>query len=323
MRIRLTAVTLAAFAGTAFGQCQSTKAADACDADTWTQGGPGHVMAVAYHEGAANIVETAKSAGMFSTLLAAAKAAGLAEGLMGDGPFTVFAPTDDAFAALPKGTVATLLKPENKAQLAAILKYHVVPGVVNAREITRLSGATSLNGQRISFASDASGVRVNSANVVKADIECSNGMIHVIDSVILPAGDNIAQVAGSAGQFGTLLAAAQAAGLVPALTGEGPLTVFAPTDEAFAALPKGTVESLLKPENRAQLASILKYHVVAGRVYAADAAKLSEAETLNGQSVVIDLADGQLRIDGARILKADIDASNGVIHVIDRVILPE
>ena len=138
-----------------------------------------------------------------------------------------------------------------------------------------------------------------------------------------PTGDNTADVAHSPGQFGTLLAAAQAAGLVPALTGEADLTVFAPTDEAFAALPKGTVESLLKPENKDKLASILKYHVVAGRVYAADAAKLSGAETLNGQSVVIDLADGALRIDGARVVKADIDASNGVIHVIDRVILPE
>lgn len=323
MTIRLTALTLAALAGTAFGQCSATKSAQACDTTPMAEAQQGRMMTAAYHQGAANIVETARSAGMFNTLLAAAKAAGIAEALTGDGPFTVFAPTDEAFAALPKGTVESLLEPENKAKLAAILKYHVVPGVVTAREVTRLSSATSLNGQRINFASDADGLRIDAANVVKADIECSNGMIHVIDSVILPAGDNIAEVAGSAGMFSTLLTAAQAAGLVPALTGETDLTVFAPTDEAFAVLPKGTIEMLLKPENKSMLAGILKYHVVAGRVYAADAAKLSEAETLNGQSIVIDLANGELRIDGAKVIKTDIDASNGVIHVIDRVILPE
>ena len=141
--------------------------------------------------------------------------------------------------------------------------------------------------------------------------------------MILPAGDNIAEVAESAGMFSTLLTAAQAAGLVPALTGDTELTVFAPTDEAFAALPKGTVQSLLMPENKDKLASILKYHVVAGRVYAADAVKAGMAETLNGQKVVIDIADGQLRVDNARVVKTDIDAANGVVHVIDRVILPE
>ena len=323
MSIRITAATVAALAGAAFAQCDASKSATACESEKDAWASSGQAMTVAYHEGAKNIVETAKGAGMFNTLLAAAVAADLAEPLMGDGPFTVFAPTDEAFAALPAGTVESLLKPENKHKLASILKYHVVPGVLDSREVTRLSGATSLNGQRIAFDSGEKGVMIDNAKVVKADIDCSNGIIHVIDHVILPAGDNIAEIAESAGMFGTLLTAAQAAGLVPALTGDTELTVFAPTDEAFAALPAGTVESLLKPANKDQLAAILKYHVVAGRVYAADAAKLSEAKTLNGQPVVIDLDNGSLRIDGARVVKADIDASNGVIHVIDRVILPE
>ncbi|MCC7388353.1 MAG: fasciclin domain-containing protein [Phycisphaerales bacterium] len=318
----VTLATIAALAGTAFGQCDGSKTAASCEGEAQASG-RGAAMAVAFHQGADNIVATAKGAGMFKTLLAAAAAADLAGPLSEGGPFTVFAPTDEAFALLPKGTVETLLKPENKAKLAALLKFHVVPGVLDSRQVTRLSGATSLNGQRIGFSSTDTGVSIDGATVVKADIGCSNGVIHVIDRVIMPAGDNIAGVAQSAGMFGTLLSAAQAAGLVPALTGQADLTVFAPTDEAFALLPKGTVETLLKPENKDKLASILKYHVVAGRVYAADAAKLSAAETLNGQSVVIDLADGALRIDGARVVKADIDASNGVIHVIDRVILPE
>lgn len=325
MRAYSTVVAIAAFAGAAFAQCSANKSASACheDALPWSSKEVAHVVPAAYHGSASNIVETAKSAGMFNTLLAAAMAADLAEPLMGDGPFTVFAPTDEAFEALPKGTVEDLLKPENKAQLAAVLKYHVVPGVLTAREVMRTSGATSLNGQRIHFTSSESGVRVDSAKVVKADIACSNGVIHVIDHVILPSSENIAQVAKSAGGFNTLLTAAQAAGLVPALTGDAALTVFAPTDEAFAKLPKGTVESLLKPENKAQLAEILKYHVVAGRVHAADVVRVDRVKTLNGQSVFIDIADGRLRVDGAAVLKSDIDTSNGVIHVIDRVILPE
>ena len=323
MKTRTTTALLAltAAAGTTFGQCSSSTVS-ACETEM-TDATTASVMMVANTEMGDNIVVTASKAGAFNTLLAAAKAAGLAEALAGDGPFTVFAPTDDAFAKLPKGTVESLLKPENKHKLAAILKYHVVAGELYARDVTRLSGATSLNGQRINFASSTSGVSIDAANVVTANIECSNGVIHVIDSVILPAGDNIAELAESAGMFSTLLTAAQAAGLVPALTGDTELTVFAPTDEAFAALPKGTVQSLLKPENKAKLASILKYHVVAGRVYAADAVKAGMAETLNGQKVVIDIADGQLRVDNARVVKTDIDASNGVVHIIDRVILPE
>lgn len=133
---------------------------------------------------------------------------------------------------------------------------------------------------------------------------------------------NIAEVAAEAGQFETLLAAAKAAGLVETLVGAGPLTVFAPTDAAFAALPAGTVESLLKPENREQLRSILTYHVVPGKVMAADVVKLASAKTANGQAVKISTEEGGVMVSGARVVKADIGASNGVIHVIDKVMIP-
>jgi len=185
-----------------------------------------------------NIVETAVGAGQFKTLAAALGAADLVDALQGDGPFTVFAPTDDAFAALPKGTVETLLKPENKGKLAGILTYHVVPGKVMAKDVVGVTGATSLNGQRIDVKVDGSTVMIDGAKVVKTDIACSNGVIHVIDSVILPADKNLAETAIGAGSFKTLVAAAKAAGLVGALTGEDDLTVFAPTDAAFAKLPE-------------------------------------------------------------------------------------
>lgn len=133
---------------------------------------------------------------------------------------------------------------------------------------------------------------------------------------------DIVHVAAEAGQFKTLLAAAKAAGLVDALSGEGPLTVFAPTDEAFAKLPKGTVESLLKPENKDQLIAVLTYHVVPGRVFSDAAAKGATVKTLQGAKVTTKSADGGVKVNDATVVAADIDAANGVIHVIDRVILP-
>jgi uncharacterized surface protein with fasciclin (FAS1) repeats len=133
---------------------------------------------------------------------------------------------------------------------------------------------------------------------------------------------DIVDVAVSAGQFTTLAAALDAAGLVATLKGDGPFTVFAPTDAAFEKLPAGTVDMLLKPENQDQLIAVLTYHVVPGNVTSADVVKLSGATTVNGADVAIAVVDGDVRIDNATVVKADIGASNGVIHVIDTVILP-
>ena len=269
-----------------------------------------------------NIVETAVAAGSFKTLAAALEAADLVDALQGKGPFTVFAPTDEAFAKLPQGVIADLLKPENKAKLAGILTYHVVPGKVTASQVVKLTGAKTLNGQRLAISTSGDGVKVNNANVIKTDIECTNGVIHVIDSVVLPVADNIPTVATNAKSFNTLLAAAKAAGLVEALSGKGPLTVFAPTDDAFAKLPAATLKSLLQPENKDKLAAILKYHVVAGRVYSEDAVKAKTAPTLEGQNLSISVTPEGAMVNNAKLLKTDIDASNGVIHVIDSVLLP-
>ncbi len=134
---------------------------------------------------------------------------------------------------------------------------------------------------------------------------------------------DIVDTAVAAGDFKTLATALKAAGLVETLKGSGPFTVFAPTDEAFAKLPAGTLENLLKPENKEKLVAILTYHVVAGDVMAKDVMKLSEAKTVNGKSVKIMAQGGKVMVDGANITKADIKCSNGVIHVIDSVLLPQ
>jgi uncharacterized surface protein with fasciclin (FAS1) repeats len=133
-----------------------------------------------------DIVDTAVAAGSFKTLAAALQAAGLVDTLKGDGPFTVFAPTDEAFAKLPAGTVENLLKPENKEKLKAVLTYHVVPGKVMAAQVTKLDSAKTVQGQPVTIAVSGGKVKVDNATVVKTDIAASNGVIHVIDSVILP-----------------------------------------------------------------------------------------------------------------------------------------
>ncbi len=184
-----------------------------------------------------------------------------------------------------------------------------------------LKGAVTVNGQRIDIKVDGSNVMIDNAKVVTTDIQCDNGVIHVIDAVILPADKTIPETAAAAKSFNTLLAAAKAAGLAEVLGGQGPFTVFAPTDEAFAKLPAGTVESLLKPENKDKLVNILKYHVVSKRVYSEEALKAGSAKTLEGNTVTIS-ANGGGKVNNAKLVATDVDASNGVIHIIDTVLMP-
>ena len=169
------------FAATpAFAQCSSDKAS-ACDSKKdWNA-----TAQVVSHEETGNIVEVAAAAGSFETLIAAAKAAGLVDALTSDGPLTVLAPSDEAFSKLPAGTVESLLKPENKDKLIAVLTYHVVPGKVMSGDVSPGKVAT-VQGQQVTLAAAGKGLKIDNANIVATDIETSNGVIHVIDTVILP-----------------------------------------------------------------------------------------------------------------------------------------
>jgi transforming growth factor-beta-induced protein len=294
-----------------------------------------------------DIVDTAVGAGSFNTLATALGAAGLVDTLKGKGPFTVFAPTDAAFAKVPADTLAALLKPENKAALTSVLTYHVVGGKVLAKDVVKLKGknVATVNGATVAVSVSGSKVKVNDANVVKTDVLATNGVIHVIDSVLIPkdlklaaapapttvaattvpaATKDIVDTAVAAGSFKTLAAALGAAGLVDTLKGAGPFTVFAPTDAAFAKLPAGTVETLLKPENKATLTGILTYHVVSGKVPASTVVTLNgkTAKTVNGADVVIKVEGTKVFVNNAQVVTTDIQASNGIIHVIDTVLLP-
>lgn len=270
------------------------------------------------------IVETAVAAGSFKTLAAALGAADLVDTLNSKGPFTVFAPTDEAFSRLPKGTVEDLLKPENKSKLQSILTYHVIPGQVGLSDALKAGKAATVQGESVTIGFGDGKVQINGATLLNADLKTSNGVIHVIDSVLLPPEpkNDIAAVAKKAGQFNTLLAAVEAAGLTSALTGKDAVTVLAPTDAAFKALPKGTVESLLKPKNRAKLIDILTLHVVKGSVTAGTALNAGTAKSLSGGELAFGISDGTFKVNGATIVTTDIKADNGVIHVIDTVLLP-
>jgi uncharacterized surface protein with fasciclin (FAS1) repeats len=291
-----------------------------------------------------DIVDVAVENGSFTTLVAAVQQAELVDALKAEGPYTVFAPTDDAFAALLEETEMSaedLLGAEN---LADILLYHVVAGEFNAAAVIELVGdadyvlVDTLAGIPVKVSVDMGSVYINDAMVALPDVEASNGVIHVVDSVIMPPSKTITDiVVESAGmeegaEFTTLLAAVSQAELAETLAGEGPFTVFAPTDAAFAAALEAlniTAEDLLASED---LAGILLYHVVGGEeaLYSNDvAAALAEAgedglmvETLNGASFTVTADDEGIYVDGAQIIVTDILASNGVIHVIDAVILP-
>ncbi len=285
------------------------------------------------------IVDIAIDNPSFSTLVTAVKAAGLADTLSGKGPFTLFAPTNEAFAALPKGTLEALLKPENKDALRKVLTYHVVSGDLMAKDL-KSGKVPTVAGSTVAVEVQNQKVSVNDASVVKPDIDANNGVIHVIDRVLLPPNLSLAKPTASTAMaakpaqaktivdiaignpdFSTLVTAVKAAGLVETLSGRGPFTLFAPTNEAFAALPKGTLEKLLKPENRDALKKVLTYHVVSGDLMAKDLHPGNVA-TVEGNGVAVKIQGQNVSVNNATVVKADVDAKNGVIHVIDRVLLP-
>jgi len=273
-----------------------------------------------------DILTTAARNGSFNTLVSLVVAADLDDALQSKGHFTVFAPTDAAFELLPQETIDALLKTKNRDQLKEILTYHVIDRSITVPKHAPshpLKSSKTLSGKRIRFERDGENVKVNDSNIVIRNIKCTNGIIQVIDAVLLPPEDkSIVSVAKKAGTFNTLLAAAKAAGLADTLASDGPFTVFAPTDEAFENLPKGTVKSLLKPKNKSKLAAILKYHVVKGKVSSRDAIAAQTAKTLNGSKVKISIQNGKLSINDSTVVANDVEAENGIIHVIDQVLIP-
>jgi transforming growth factor-beta-induced protein len=266
------------------------------------------------------IAEVASADDRFSILVGALGDTGLAGVLGGEGPFTVFAPTNAAFEALPDGLLASL----SVDQIRDILLYHVVVGkeLQAAKVLERATIATG-EGSLLSVSTNADGAFLNSSKLVVTDILTANGVIHVIDAVLLPDDapvptQNIAEVAAGAGIFTTLLQAVTDTGLAGAVTDEAnPVTVFAPTDAAFEALPEGLLASLTID----QLRNILLYHVVEGEVDSHTLFGLDEATPILGQPIEV---NGELeRINDSDFVLLDIPTTTGPIHIIDRVLIPE
>ena len=264
------------------------------------------------------IVDVAEENGNFTTLLTALNATNLTDTLKGEGPFTVFAPTDRAFAALPEGKIEALLN--DTGTLKKILLYHVAGQRLMAKDVVNMSNITTLEGQKLKVNVTDKGVFVGKVKIIMTNINASNGVIHEIDAVLIPPEKDIVETAKDEGNFTKLLTALNATNLTDTLKGEGPFTVFAPTDRAFAALPEGTIETLLN--NTSKLKKILLFHVVSQRLMAKDVVNMSNITTLEGQKLPVNVTDKGVLVGKAKIIMTDVNASNGVIHEIDTVLIP-
>jgi transforming growth factor-beta-induced protein len=270
-----------------------------------------------------NIVEVAADAGNFSILIEAAQKAGLAEFLSTENNLTVFAPTDAAFAALLSDLGLSSLDEVPVADLTQILTYHVIGAKVMSTDLSTgyVPTLASFDSSPVSmYVTVGNTVSINgSISVTTADVEAENGVIHVVDKVILPP--TVVNIALANENFTTLVQAVVKAGLVDALSADGPFTVFAPTNAAFDALFTQLGISGIDDLTAEQLIPILTYHVVPGNVLSTELSS-GEVGTLNGQNLSVDLSAG-VKINSSEVIAADIQGSNGVIHVIDQVLLPE
>ncbi len=289
-------------------------------ADIPADNGVVHVLDAVLLPPSITVVDIIVNSPDHETLEAAVIAADLAGTLSGDGPFTVFAPTDAAFDALPAGTVDALLA-DPSGDLTDILLYHVLGAEVMSGDLSDGQMATTLNGKDITVTIDNGNVFINNAQVTVADIPADNGVVHVIDAVLLPPVNTIADVVINSPDHETLEAAVIAADLVSTLSGDGPLTLFAPTDAAFDALPAGTLDALLADPS-GDLTDILLYHVLIGQVKSTDLTDGQVATTVNGKDISVTIDNGNVFINNAQVTVADIPADNGVVHVIDAVLIP-
>ena len=280
-----------------------------------------------------DIVDIASGNEDFSVLVAALQEAELVSALQGEGPFTVFAPTDEAFTELLGALDITAADLLAHPQLSEVLLYHVVSGKVMSTDLSDGMAAATLQGEEL-MVDLSDGVKINDSAVTAADLEATNGVIHVIDSVLVPDAfslevseepmaeeKDIVDIALGNEDFSILVAALQEAELVETLQGDGPFTVFAPTNAAFeellGALDITAAELLEQPD----LAKVLLYHVVSGQVMSTDLSDGLMADTINGNSITFDLSDG-VKVNDSMVVTADLEGSNGVIHVIDSVLVP-
>lgn len=268
------------------------------------------------------IPELATDLGL-NTLVDLVTKAGLGDALSGEGPFTVFGPTDKAFSRIPKKVIDYLLK--NTTVLAYLLKYHVASGNVQSQNLSNDQLVPSLveKNIRINIYKTKKGevITAQGRPVTLADQEASNGVIHEVDGILIPPAGTLAFVASKCPAFSTLYTAvSKVPDIAKTLDGDGPLTLFAPSNRAFKRIPEKCLDALLK--NTTLLTKVLTYHVVPSTAYSAGLSCGDEVKTVEGENVKITKLFGRLRVNHSRVTYADGSVSNGVMHVIDRVLFP-
>lgn len=257
--------------------------------------------------------------GDLTTFLSLFEVSGLQ--LPADGSVTVFAPTNKAFAAIPAERVKFLMSEEGRATLRTVLRHHILPMALDSGSLLQRRGVLALSGQNLAI--DGEGLTIAGASLLKTDVPFDGGIVYVIDRVMMPVTRSIAEIVSQDPRLATLFRAVTTAGLATQLGGEngGPWTVLAPSNEAFAALGEDTIKALLADPS--QLADILSAHVIPSRIRRSDMIAQRSARTLLGRDTVsFSVVDGKITVAGTDIITADIEASNGVIHIIDRVIVP-
>jgi uncharacterized surface protein with fasciclin (FAS1) repeats len=281
------------------------------------------------HDSSRSILAKAAETGKANKFLTAVYLAELLETLRDDGPFTVFVPIDAAFDKIPTADLIALFQPENKSKLRKILTYHVVNDRIPASRVTSKPRLKTVEGRGLTIAANAKGVAVDNATIVETDIIGRNGIVHLIDRVLIPPSDdtlvpattrNLITTAEQAGQFTTLLKALDIAGLTDTLREKGPFTVLAPTDEAFAKLGHRSIAALLNDKEK--LAELLKLHVIPGKIKARDLLAGASLKTLAGERLQPSIVKGRLMVNQANVIDTDIDAGNGIVHAINRVLIP-
>jgi transforming growth factor-beta-induced protein len=275
-----------------------------------------------------DIMDVARATPVLSTLVTAIETAGLSSTLKGEGPFTVFAPTNAAFDKLPDGVLQDLL--DNPDILAQVLQYHVLNGKVMSADVTTGSVPTLLSGSSIDVVVDGNQITLNGlSNVIGADVDASNGVVHLIDEVLIPPTielpkDNIVEIAQATPELSSLVAIlTKFPDLVTALSSDGTYTVFAPTNDAFAALLTAIGQTSVDDVPESVLRTILEYHVISTAVVmSGDLSDGQTAEALSGETITVRIDDNGVFISDAKVAQPDVEASNGVVHVMEDVMVP-
>ena len=291
---------------------------------------------------------------VLSTVVSAVKAAGLVDTLNGPGPFTIFAPSNDAFAKIDKATIDKLMA-DPKGDLTKILTYHVVPGKLSADDLVKAGTEKTVNGAEVKITKSGDTIKVNDSSVVCGNIETANATVFIVDSVLMPptsgasagatsypanfgsacsavpasgsgsfegmAKDPAATAASNNPVLSTVVSAVKAAGLVDTLNGPGPFTIFAPSNDAFAKIDPNTLKTLLA-DPKGDLTKILTYHVVPGKLSADDLVKAGTEKTVEGGSVKITADGDTIKVNDATVVCGNVETANATVFIIDSVLMP-